>query len=49
MKRALAKISPTVRRAVQTDVIQAVTRFERRGKLRIPNEAILAVATRFSP
>jgi ubiquinone/menaquinone biosynthesis C-methylase UbiE len=44
LKRALAPLTPKLRRAVKDEVIRRVARFERRGKLRIPNEAVLAVA-----
>ncbi len=43
LRRALAKVSPVVRRAVQNDVFCALEKFRRRGKLRIPNEAVLAM------
>ena len=43
LRRALAKVSPVVRRAVKEDVFHALEKFRRRGKLRIPNEAVLAI------
>jgi ubiquinone/menaquinone biosynthesis C-methylase UbiE len=49
IKRALAKVSPSVRRAIKAEVLRSLARFVRNGKLRIPNEAVLAVATRPSP
>lgn len=46
LRRALAKVSPAVRRAVKADVFRALEKFRRRGKLRIPNEAVLAVGVK---
>lgn len=46
LQRALAKASPAVRRAVKADVLRALEKFRRRGKLRIPNEAVLAVGVK---
>ena len=46
LQRALAKVSPAVRRAVKADVFRALEKFRRRGKLRIPNEAVLAVGVK---
>jgi len=46
LRRALAKVSPAVRRAVRGDVGRALEKFRRRGKLRIPNEAVLAVGVK---
>ena len=43
LRRALAKVAPDVRRAVKADVIHALAKYERRGQLRIPNEAVLAL------
>ena len=43
LQRALAKVSPAVRRAVKDDVLRALEKFRRSGKLRIPNEAVLAI------
>jgi hypothetical protein len=43
LRRALAGVSPAVRRAVKDDVFRALAKFQRRGKLRIPNEAVLAL------
>ena len=43
LRRAIAKVSPAVRRAVKDDVFRALEKFQRRGKLRIPNEAVLAI------
>jgi len=43
LRWALAKVSATVRRAVKDDVFCALEKFRRRGKLRIPNEAVLAM------
>ncbi len=49
IKRALAKVSPSVRRAIKAEVCRSLARFVRHGKLRLPNEAVLVVATRPSP
>jgi SAM-dependent methyltransferase len=46
LRRALARVPPAVRRAVQDDVFRALEKFRRRGKLRIPNEAVLAIGIR---
>lgn len=46
IKRALARVSPSARRAIKAEVFRSLSRFVRNGKLRIPNEAVLAVATR---
>ena len=46
LRRALAKVAPAVRRAVKDDVFRALEKFRRRGKLRIPNEAVLAIGIR---
>ena len=43
LQRALAKVSPTVRRAVKDEILRALEKFRRSGKLRIPNEAVLAI------
>ncbi|TLY37528.1 MAG: hypothetical protein E6K62_01365 [Nitrospirae bacterium] len=43
LRRALAKVSPAVRRAVRADVFRALEQYERNGRLRIPNEAVLAL------
>ena len=43
LRRALAKVSPAVRRAVRADVFRALAQYERNGRLRIPNEAVLAL------
>src|SRR5207245_9311076 len=43
LRRALAKVSPAVRRAVKEDVFRALEKYERNGRLRIPNEAVLAL------
>jgi ubiquinone/menaquinone biosynthesis C-methylase UbiE len=42
LRRALAKVSPKVRKAVRDDVFRALEKFQRNGRLRIPNEAVLA-------
>jgi ubiquinone/menaquinone biosynthesis C-methylase UbiE len=44
LRRALAQVSPADRRAIKRDVFERLGRFIRGGKLRIPNEAVLAVA-----
>lgn len=44
LKRALASVPPKRRRAIKNDMLCRLARFETRGKLRIPNEALLAVA-----
>ena len=46
LRLALAKVPPAVRRAVQDDVFCALEKFRRRGKLRIPNEAVLATGVK---
>lgn len=46
LRWALAKVSPVVRRAVKDDVFCALEKFRRRGKLRIPNEAVLAIGVK---
>ena len=46
LRRALAKVAPAVRRAVKEDVFRALEKFRRRGKLRIPNEAVLALGVK---
>jgi ubiquinone/menaquinone biosynthesis C-methylase UbiE len=43
LRRALAKVSPKVRRAIRYDVFRALEKFQRNGKLLIPNEAVLAI------
>lgn len=43
LRRALARTSPAVRRAVRNDIFRALEKFRRRGRLRIPNEAVLAI------
>jgi hypothetical protein len=43
LRRALATVSPAVRRAVKADVFRALAKYERNGRLRIPNEAVLAL------
>jgi len=49
LRRVLAKVSPEIRKAIRDEVFRALARFERNGKLRIPNEAVLAVGVRTSP
>lgn len=46
LRRALAKVSPDVRRAVKDDVFRALEKFRHRGKLRIPNEAVLVTGVK---
>jgi hypothetical protein len=46
LRRALARVSPAVQRAVKDDVFRALAKFRRRGKLRIPNEAVLAIGVK---
>lgn len=46
LRRALSKVSPSVRRAVKEDVFRALEKFQRNGKLRIPNEAVLALGVK---
>jgi hypothetical protein len=43
LKRALTGLSPAQHRVIRQEVVQRLDRFQRRGKLRIPNEAVLAV------
>ena len=49
LRRALATVSPDVRRAIKAEVFRHLARFERKGKLRIPNEAVLAIGVRPCP
>jgi hypothetical protein len=46
LKRTLARLSPAQRREIKDEVEHRLDRFKRRGKLRIPNEAVLAVGRR---
>jgi len=46
LRRALAKVSPAVRRAVRADVFRALAQYEWNGRLRIPNEAVLALGVK---
>ncbi len=46
LRRALATVSPASRRAVRADVFHALAVYERRGRLRIPNEAVLALGVK---
>ena len=46
LRRVLSQVPPTVRRAVKEDVFRALEKFQRRGKLRIPNEAVLALGVK---
>jgi hypothetical protein len=46
LRRALATVSPAVRRAVKGDVFRALAKYERNGRLRIPNEAVLALGVK---
>ena len=46
LRRALAAVSPAVRRAVRADVFRALAKYERNGRLRIPNEAVLALGVK---
>jgi ubiquinone/menaquinone biosynthesis C-methylase UbiE len=43
LKRSLARLSPSRRRAIKEEVCRRLERFMRGGALRIPNEAILGV------
>lgn len=43
LSRALARVSPARRRAIKEEVVSRLVRFMRRGALRIPNEAVLAM------
>jgi ubiquinone/menaquinone biosynthesis C-methylase UbiE len=43
LRRALAGLSPAQHRVIRQEVGRRLDRFQRRGKLRIPNEAVLAV------
>ena len=43
LRRALATVSPASRRAVKADVFRSLAKYERNGRLRIPNEAVLAL------
>jgi ubiquinone/menaquinone biosynthesis C-methylase UbiE len=47
LKRALSQIDPATRRTIKHEVLECLDRFVRGGKLRIPNEAVLAVATKW--
>ncbi len=46
LRRALATVSPAGRRAVKVDVFRALAKYERNGRLRIPNEAVLALGVK---
>jgi enediyne biosynthesis protein CalE5 len=46
LRRALAAVSPAGRRAVRADVLCALAKYERNGRLRIPNEAVLALGVK---
>jgi len=46
LRRAFAKASPSIRRAVKDDVFLALEKFRCRGTLRIPNEAVLAIGVK---
>jgi ubiquinone/menaquinone biosynthesis C-methylase UbiE len=46
LRRVLSKVPPSIRRAVKEDVFLALEKFQRRGKLRIPNEAVLALGVK---
>jgi len=43
LRRALATVSPAVRRAVKADVFRSLAKYEQNGRLLIPNEAVLAL------
>ena len=43
LRRALAAVSPAVCLAVRADVLRALAKYERSGRLRIPNEAVVAL------
>jgi ubiquinone/menaquinone biosynthesis C-methylase UbiE len=43
LSRALARLSPARQRAVKEKIVGRLARFMRRGALRIPNEAVLAM------
>lgn len=46
LRRVLSRVPPTVRRAVQEDVFRALEKYQRQGKLCIPNEAVLALGVK---
>ncbi len=46
LRRALARVSPRARKTIKREVFHSLARFERNGKLRIPNEAVLALGTK---
>jgi ubiquinone/menaquinone biosynthesis C-methylase UbiE len=46
LRRVLSKVPPSIRRAVKEDVFRALEKFQRHGKLRIPNEAVLALGVK---
>ena len=46
LRRVLSRVPPSVRTAVKEDVFRALEKFQRRGKLRIPNEAVLALGVK---
>ncbi len=46
LRRALATVSPAGRRAVKAYVFRALAKYERNGRLRIPNEAVLALGVK---
>ena len=46
LRRALAGLTRAQQEAIKGEVLRRISRFERRGRLRIPNEAVLAVGDR---
>jgi SAM-dependent methyltransferase len=46
LRRVLSRVPPSVHRAVKEDVFRALEKFQRRGRLRIPNEAVLAIGVK---
>ncbi len=46
LRRVLSRVPPTIRRAVKEDVFRALEKFQRHGRLRIPNEAVLALGVK---
>jgi ubiquinone/menaquinone biosynthesis C-methylase UbiE len=46
LRRVLSRVPPTIRMAVKEDVFRALEKFQRHGRLRIPNEAVLALGVK---
>jgi enediyne biosynthesis protein CalE5 len=46
LRRALAAVSPALRRAIRADVLRSLAKYQRNGRLGIPNEAVLALGVK---